>query len=140
MAIFEKITLGWRDRDYVIPADKVMMAIAVVDEIITYGELCMIAQIGRPPLAKLAQAYGAVLRFAGAKVSDEEVYEGMFTDGQLLERVAAAVNTLVVMMTPPSAVAGAKAVAAKPGNLDRAKAARPRLSKRSTGRSSAMAG
>lgn len=69
--------MGWKGEDYTIPAEKVFQAVAIVEPIV-------IGTTSRPaidillkadiPMSRLAQAYGAVLRFAGAKVSDAEVY------------------------------------------------------------------
>lgn len=134
--------LGWKDKDYVIPADQVMMAIGIVEDVITYAEMISAAQTGRWPLQKISRAYGELLRFAGARVSDEEIYEGLFLGGALRDKIVASVNTLMVMMTPPSALAEipAKGREPKSGNFGRVKTARSSLSKRSIGRSSAITG
>ena len=74
MAIFQPITLTWAGRDFVVPADRVMGAIGVIEDVVTFPELVGSLQSSKPNMSKLARAYGAVLRYAGASVSDEEIY------------------------------------------------------------------
>lgn len=81
MALFEKIQLSWHGSPYVIPADKVMGAICVIEDVITFEELRRYAVRGTAPLGKLAKAYGTVLRYAGAQVADDDVYAEMFGRG-----------------------------------------------------------
>jgi len=104
MGIFEEVSLKWKGETYKIEPTKVMGAIAQVEEIITLKELGEYAQKGDAPMAKLAMAFAAVLRYAGAKVRDEEVYAGMFGgDGQ--QSAIGSIATLLQMMIPPSAFA-----------------------------------
>lgn len=102
MAIFQTLTLHWQDQTYVIPADKVMGAIAVVEDVITFPEIC-IMMTGKPRLARLAEAYGALLRYGGITITDAEVYDALFTKGTMKKQVGDALNTLLAIMTPPSA-------------------------------------
>ena len=103
MAIFEPVTLKYKGQEYVIEANRVLKAIACVEEHITIGELSELQAKGNGiPLVKIACAFGAVLRFAGCKTSDEEAYEALFSDGE-----ASAVNSvtsLLVMCIPPSVI------------------------------------
>lgn len=98
---FEDITIEWSGTPYVISANKVMGAISRIEEVVTLEELGRFHARGTAPLIKLCQAYGTVLRYAGAKVTDEEIYAGIFTD-QGKARVLASVSTLMMMMVPPS--------------------------------------
>lgn len=140
MAIFQDISLSWNGAEFTIPASRVLGAIAIVEEQITFPELLLAMQSGKPPLATIARAYGGVLRYAGARVSDDETYAGMF-DAARQEQVITAINALLVMMVPPDALAKAKRItggeASAPGN---SQAAVSRSSKRSSRRQSAMAG
>ena len=104
MRAFEDITLNWDGTDHTIPANRVLGAIARIEEVITAHELQTYAQAGTLPMARLAQAFGAVLRYAGAKVTDEDVYVGMFTNTAKVPAVHAACDTLLVMMVPPGAI------------------------------------
>lgn len=100
MAIFDDIKLAWGDKEYVIPANRVMGAIATIEETITVSELVMM-QGRKVKLSRLAEAYAAVLRYAGAvEVTPDDVYEGMFTGGGAAP-IGAAVATLVAIALPP---------------------------------------
>lgn len=108
MAIFQAVTLNWEGRDYIVPADRVMGAIGVVEDVVTFPELVQGLQVGKPSMLKLARAYGAILRYAGATASDEDVYAGMFVPGELQRHITTAINTLMVLMTPPGAMRNAE--------------------------------
>ena len=118
MALFEEVTLEWRGEKHVIPPNGVMRAIAVVEDIVTLPELSVEMQSRKFKLSRLAAAYGALLRYAGAKASDEDVYASLFPstageDGVL--RAASAVMTLISMMVPPAAWKKAAASAEEAG-------------------------
>lgn len=116
MQPFAPITLGWDGVEYVIPANRVLMAIATVESTITLQELAAGARTGNVPLAKLATAYAGVLRYAGAnaeKVTPESVYAGMFGSAIKQEAVALATIGLINMMIPKQATLN---TGAKKGN------------------------
>ena len=96
----QDIVLVWREVEYRIEAREVLPLIAKVEEILTLGEIYESSQKGTLPLAKLSMAYGTVLRYAGAKVTNEEVYSGMFLPGDK-KAAFVAVNALLTMMVPP---------------------------------------
>ena len=101
MAVFEPVTLTWQGEEFTVPADRVMGLICEVEEVVTLGEL-----MGKKttPVGKVSRAYAAALRYAGARVRDDEVYAGMFSSGG--ENINQAVNGLLSMMIPPSHLAG----------------------------------
>lgn len=67
----KSITLQFRGQTYTVPAEKAFALGAAVEDVVTFVE---IASWGaKPRFFKIAQAYGVMLRFAGAKVSDDEV-------------------------------------------------------------------
>lgn len=99
MSVFEPVALTWKGEEYKIESDKVMMLIAKIEDIITLSEVYNYAQKGAAPVAKIAMAYGAALRYAGAKVRDDEVYKGLFGGGE--DSIPAALNALLSMMIPP---------------------------------------
>lgn len=106
MRIFEDIKIEWDGDEYVVPSNRVMGAIARVEEFVTLKELSEFSQ--KPEgakYAKLSQAYGTLLRYAGAKVEDEEVYEAMFpknsADEDFRARLYAALGGLLKTMLPP---------------------------------------
>lgn len=106
MSAFEPITLTWDGAEYVIPANRVMMAIARIEGHITLAEMSTWADRSKVRVSALAAAYGDVLRFAGAKVADEDVYVGMFSNG--MEGVMDAMQAMMIMMIPPSALEAKK--------------------------------
>lgn len=112
MSIFEDITLGWDDKKYVIPSDRVMGAIARVEEHVTMREL---AEYASSPsgsrFARVSMAYASLLRYAGAQVTDEEVYKKLtkvFTGDDKKDNSApviyAAVFGLLSLMLPPDSM------------------------------------
>ena len=135
MGVFDDYPIAWNGKNYVIPAGAMLGAIARIEDVVTLQELFAYGLRGKAPMAKLARAYGAVLRYAGAALTDEEVYKGIVTGDQPHEAVVNAINGLLGMMLPPSMWEAGKEH--KPGNSR--KGAR-RSSKRSTKRSSARAG
>ena len=108
MGIFQPITLGWNGETYTIPADRVLGAIAVVEEHITFMEL-IAATKGRPQLVAISRAFAGVLRYAGGNFTDDDVYAGMFKQGSAQQQAINAVNTLLVMMVPPDELKGKSA-------------------------------
>jgi len=100
MSIFDTVTLTWKGKDYVIPPHHTLRAIARVEEVITIQELIQYGQRGTAPVAKLAQAFASVLRFAGASVTDEEVYAGMFSGDSSPASIPVAIQSLLSMMVP----------------------------------------
>jgi hypothetical protein len=140
MAIFQPIRLSWHSRDFTIPAERVMGAIAVVEEVMTFPEIVRMIGGGHPNISKVARAYGALLRYAGAGVDDDEVYEGLFKPGTMHAQVLTALDMLAAMMLPPSAIVSLSSGAASEGNVARAPKARSKSSKRSSRRPLAAAG
>lgn len=102
--IFDPVTLTWNGTDHVVEPDRIMGLIARIEEIVTLSEIHAAAQKGSMHLAKLAMAYGACLRYAGARVDDAEVYATFFSSGADAA-VPAAVEALLMMMVPPERVA-----------------------------------
>jgi hypothetical protein len=104
MTAFDPIVIGWAGREYTIPSRNVMRAIARIEDVVTLVELQQYAQRGTMPMAKIADAYASVLRFAGAQVTGEDVYAGMFGgegDTETQANVLAAITGLQEMMMPP---------------------------------------
>jgi hypothetical protein len=124
MSIFEEVSLKWGEEEYKIEPTRVMGAIAKVEEVITLKELLEYFHKGDAPMVKLSMAFGSVLRYAGARVTDEEVYAGMFQDG-LQDSIVASIYNLLFMMVPPSALN-------KPGKVQAAPTGGKNLSKKRT--------
>lgn len=103
MSVFDPIELKWDGADYTIPPNRVLGAIARIEDILTLKEIHDgVANRGAISLSKVAMAYGSVIRYAGAKVSDDEVYEAMFGGHESGQVIITYLQTLLVMLTPPA--------------------------------------
>lgn len=126
MSRFSPVTLVWDGVEYTIPADKMMRAIAIIEDHTTLSEL----QSGPKP-TRIAGAFAAVLTFAGAKgVTDEDVYAALFRTGEAAADVVNAVTNLILMMIPPEHLTKGSGGNAAPGKRPAS------LSKRSKRRAS----
>lgn len=99
MSVFNELNLTWKGMEYAVPADNILRLIARVEDVITLSELYSYSQKGAAPLAKLATAFGTILRYAGAKVSDDEIYRTI-VNGES-DAAAVATHTILAMMMPP---------------------------------------
>lgn len=79
----QQITLVWDGEEYPVPPERHMLLIACVEDALTkdYGEgaldvqaVQLLSRISGPPHARLALAYAAALRFAGARIKFDDVY------------------------------------------------------------------
>lgn len=78
-----EITISFKDKVYTIPAYK---AFQIGEEIETIASLAEMAQWQRNPrFHKIARCYGTMLRFAGAKVRDDEVFTEMLEQVKALQ-------------------------------------------------------
>lgn len=98
--MFQPVELVFKDQTYTIPANKVLGAIASVESIITLGELQVFAARRAAPVAKMAMAFGALLRYAGAAVTDQDVAEHVFSGGDQGKVIDAIANLLLLMIPP----------------------------------------
>lgn len=136
MGVFEDIHIQWKGREYTVPANRVMKAIAIIEEHVTLKELYEDASRGTLKLSRLSSAYAGILRFAGADVDDEVVYRGMMANGESTEVVFQACSGLMQMMVPPEAVKEvSSAVEGKPNRAARraASSSRKRTRSRTSG-------
>jgi len=81
---FDDVSLSWQGQSFTVPANKQMMLIAKIEDALggDGGQQAMTVLFRRegPPMSRLAMAFGAALRHAGAKVSDDEVYLSIQSD------------------------------------------------------------
>lgn len=99
-SIFDPIEIRWKGKEVNIPANRVLRAIAAIEEILPLDQVVKMAMTGHVHLAKCSMAYGAVLRYAGVEVTDEEVYArfvGVPTDAPQMVRT---LQALLMMMLP----------------------------------------
>lgn len=137
--MFEPINLEWHGKPVSIPANRVLGAIATIEGVMTYNELQDFAMRGAYPAARVAAAYGALLRYAGEVVTDEQVYAGLFADEEATELVVGSMRLLMMLMIPPSLRVGkqVKPVLAPGENpAGNSRAAKTRASSRASSRSS----
>ena len=116
---FEDVTLSWKGKDYVVPANKQMGLIRDIEDALEGKNGSVAIDIlFRPsgvPHTRLAAAYGAALRYAGARVTDEEVYLSIHDDiaNQSKAQVAGTLRAMIVgllaVISPPMSrkIAGA---------------------------------
>jgi hypothetical protein len=95
---FQDIDLEWYGRIYPIKSHRVMGAIARIEDFITLPELKVYLQRGAIPLAKLSMVLGALLRYAGADVRDEEVYEKALSATDEVSVLTTVVNVMKLMI------------------------------------------
>jgi hypothetical protein len=102
--IFQQIEMVWGGTPVTIPAERVLGAIAELEQVITFVELAQMLGSARPSMARLAQATGAVLRYAGVKVSDDDAYAQIFGTDAGREEAVKAMQILMTMCIPPDAM------------------------------------
>lgn len=150
MAIFEPVRFEWQGRQYVIPPDRVMRAIAMVENHITINELGAATSGGNIKFTKIADAYAAVLNYAASlheemrqlpPVQPEEVYDSLFStdEAQRISKTSA-VTGLLMLMVPTSvrerAAVEAAAALKKDNDEDAPRGNRNRRARRATGANS----
>lgn len=116
---FEDVTLSWQGKDYIVPANKQMMLIAKIEDALAGDSgqqaFTILFRKGGVPHSRLAMAYGAALRYAGAGVTDEEIYLSIHQDiaDESRQQVAAKFSMmtmgLLALISPPAARRIAKA-------------------------------
>lgn len=100
---FDDVSFQWQGLTYTIPAGRMMGAIARIEDHVTMPELQRYGERQTIPLVRLSSAFAAVLRYAGVKVADEDVYSAMFGSAESQQDVVAAITVLMTMMVPKGA-------------------------------------
>lgn len=96
----------WKNEKHIVPANHVMKLIAKVEDVITVDELLKALSGKQVPFAKLAMAFGTVLRHVSIRVSDEEIYNALFENQINVPYIQQLLFGLVSLMLPPSFLAG----------------------------------
>lgn len=107
---FQDITLSWAGESYTVPADQQLRLIAEIEDALMDRDgtpaVAVLSRRGGPTQARLSAAFGAALRYAGAHVTDDEVYltlqediANMNTDVQ--SKIQAATLGLLAIVSPP---------------------------------------
>lgn len=114
---FSDIKIAWRGAEYTVPADRQLMLVAEVEDALRgntgKSAVQVLMQKGGPGTARLAMAYGAALRFAGAAVTNDEIYLSIQEDlarqsADALIVMQQAIIALIAIVSPPigAAMAG----------------------------------
>ena len=107
---FDDVTLGWKGDEFIVPANKMLMLVCKIEDALAgdSGEQALTVLMRRqgPPQARLAQAYGAALRYAGASVTDDEVYLSLQSElstgsAEGIAAIQGAVINLIAIVSPP---------------------------------------
>jgi len=98
MSIFKPVVLSFDGQDYTVKPENVLRLIAQVEDVISIADLY---GKQRTPLAKLCQAYGIALRYAGCNVTDDDLYAKIFQTGSA-QFTTNAISGLLMMMVPPA--------------------------------------
>lgn len=94
------VVMSWRGKEYTIPATRAFEIGDQIEDIVTLAEISQWA--AKPKMFKLARAYGAMLRFAGARAADADVFTDIMAakadaDGNLV--AAQAIGALAELLT-----------------------------------------
>ena len=107
---FDDVTLSWKGEDFTVPANRVLMLVCKIEDALAGDDgdqaLAVLMRRQGPPHARLARAYGAALRHAGAVVTDDEIYLSLQTELSKggADGVAAmqnAIINLIAIVSPP---------------------------------------
>lgn len=77
------ITLNFKGETFTIEENRAFEAAEAVEDVMTIPQI--VAMQDNPKFTKIAKCFGAMLRFAGAKVSDADVHKEMMREISSLE-------------------------------------------------------
>lgn len=107
---FQPVTLHWGDKSYTVQAEDQLRLIAEIEDVLSDSSgraaVSVLMKKGGPSFSRLSMAYAAALRYAGASVSDQEIYltmqEGLAdADSSTAEMVQDLVIGLLAIIAPP---------------------------------------
>lgn len=107
---FEDVTFGWGGMSYTVPANRQMGLVARVEDALSGDSgrqaISVLMQREGPPYSRLAAAFGAALRYAGAAVTDEEIYLSIMEDftksrSDVAVKVQTVIVALLMVIAPP---------------------------------------
>lgn len=110
---FKDVEIGWRGATYTLRAQGIMPLVAAVEDVLTGGSGRSVVEVlvspAGPSMSRLCMAYGAMLRHAGAQVTDEEVYIAIQDDlangnADHLAKMQNYCTVLMEIMSPPLAM------------------------------------
>lgn len=98
MAIRKPIELGWKGKDY-----KLLITMEVIDRIedeVNLTQIANQANSGDIRFSKVAKLFAVLLDLAGASVTQEEVYQSMFSDAPTTKQVVGILNPVMMAIFP----------------------------------------
>jgi hypothetical protein len=101
MGVFTDIEMVWAGKPYTIKSHRVMGLIAQIEDVITFNEIAMFMRRQTVPMARLCEAYAAALKYAGAKVTAETIYQTVYAETEKQMLVLKAVTSLLALGLPP---------------------------------------
>ena len=110
MTGFQDVTLSWGEDVYTVPADKQMGLIMVIEDALSGASgrqaIGVLLAPEGPPYSRLAAAFGAALRYAGAETTDADVYLSIINDmadqkADVSVKVQASILALLSIIAPP---------------------------------------
>lgn len=119
---FEPVTLSWGGQAFTVPAERQLQLIAQIEDALSgaTGEqaVAVLMRPNGPPYSRLAAAFGGALRYAGAQVTDDEIYMSIVEalaeqNGDVMLDVRNAVLALLAIIAPPVALSLAAPASAK---------------------------
>lgn len=112
LGAFEDVKLSWRGQVYTVPANRQMMLIAKIEDALSGDSgqqaLTVLFRKEGPPYSRLAAAFAAALRHAGASVTDEDVYLSIQRDliakskTEKTASIQSAIFALLSIISPPA--------------------------------------
>jgi hypothetical protein len=97
MAIFRELTIKWKGEEYrFVPSMKLMRSIEMGE--ISFTDIAVRTSQGRPPISHISFVLAKMLQSAGAKVTDEQVYEELVTGDQ--ESITFLINLVLTSFSP----------------------------------------
>lgn len=99
MSLFDGVTFQWGGKTVSLPPDRLLGALARLEEHVSLGELAAMGH--RVRYGRLARGVAAVLRYAGHHADPEAVYAAILTDPGARGAAGAAVAALLAVASPP---------------------------------------
>jgi hypothetical protein len=97
MAVFRELTISWKGEEYKFtPSMRLMRSIEMGD--ISFTDIAVRTSQGRPPISHISFVLAKMLQAAGAKVTDDDVYEELVTGDQ--DSITALISLVLTAFSP----------------------------------------
>lgn len=115
MGLFDGVSFRWDGKTVTIPPDRLLGALARLEEVVPLGELAAMGHRARH--GKVSEAFAAVLRFAGIEADAETVFARTLLDGEARAEAHGAITALIQSAQPPQRQRGGHGEAPKANPL-----------------------